>query len=480
MPAQPKSPPNPQPDQTTAASIGAVDYISGLVENAVSQATVPLDTSIFQSIAPSAPSTRTVACMVTHGMGQQVPFETAASIAEAFVRGRQPVSRQVNRVLLSTAPDANLISRIELQYAATATAPAINLHIYEGYWAPLTEGKITYVQALQFLFSGALAGFHTALKHKFSRWIFNDMRELPVKKHTTTVLILVLLFLLLGLGLAALAAVQINHAWTVLKHLLEGPFRALPAALLHAVTSHPAATLRTAVIVALGFVYRYFLHLFVIEYLGDVAIYVSSFKVSVFEDVRNAIQKTVFTIGSQIFAANDPASDPANPRPLYDKVIFVGHSLGSVITYDLINALIAWDTHACSGQHNVVSRISRFITFGSPLDKTAFLFRNQPSQDLHFREAMAALMQPLVLDYALRPFPWVNLYSRKDIVSGYLQYYDFPNPDTPAPTHGPSVPRPPGYNPVQNHPDPAAHTPIYAHLQYWNGQALADQLIRGL
>lgn len=37
------------------------------------------------SFAPTKP--RTIACIVTHGMGQQVPFETVGSIAETFVSG---------------------------------------------------------------------------------------------------------------------------------------------------------------------------------------------------------------------------------------------------------------------------------------------------------------------------------------------------------------------------------------------------------
>ncbi|MDQ2926366.1 MAG: hypothetical protein M3R43_12555, partial [Acidobacteriota bacterium] len=227
------------------------------------------------------------------------------------------------------------------------------------------------------------------------------------------------------------------------------------------------ANLRTLVLIVAALVYRYVLNLFVIEYLGDVAIYVSSYKVSAFEDIRNAIQKIVITLGQQIFQAKDPKTG----EPLYDGVIFVGHSLGSVITYDLINALIVWDTHGCDGEHNVVGRIHRFITFGSPLDKTAFLFRNQPSQDQHYREAMAGLMQAMVLDYALRPFPWVNLYSHRDIVSGILEYYDTPHD---------LRPQLPGYNHVDNRKDPAARTWILAHVQYWEGQEISAQLLAGL
>jgi hypothetical protein len=73
----------------------------------------------------------------------------------------------------------------------------------------------------------------------------------------------------------------------------------------------------------------------------------------------------------------------------------VGRSLGSVVAYDTLNGLLNED----------VSRSTRtqlLLTFGSPLDKTAFLFRAQ-SEFSDVREALAAATQPLIVDYALRP-----------------------------------------------------------------------------
>ncbi|HZL28453.1 MAG TPA: hypothetical protein VFC39_18160 [Acidobacteriaceae bacterium] len=458
-----------QEPETTPPTVGAVGFISSLVYGATSQLPAPGAGSVGVPLTASrSTGRRTIACMVTHGMGQQVPFETAASIAEAFVRGRPPQSKpQANRVRLSTAPDSELVSRMELIYAAQNGEPETHVHIYEGYWAPLTEGKITYVQALSFLFSGAWSGIVTTITRKFDRWIFGRMYDLPPKKHTLFILVAVLLVLAAGLLLAFLCGVELTHFYASLKNLAKQPLLQLPAYLEIIFLTHWRGLIRTALLVVIAFIYRYFLNLFVIEYLGDVAIYVSSYKVSAFEEIRNAIQKKVVTVGQQIFQA----ADPVTGAPLYDGVIFVGHSLGSVVTYDLINALIVWDTQGCSGQHNVVGRIHRFITFGSPLDKTAFLFRNQTSKDHHYREAMAGLMQALVLDYNLRPFLWVNLFSHADIVSGALEYYDTPTT---------SRQLLPNRNPIRSKTDPSAWIPLYAHIQYWKGKALSRQLLAGL
>jgi pimeloyl-ACP methyl ester carboxylesterase len=161
-----------------------------------------------------------------------------------------------------------------------------------------------------------------------------------------------------------------------------------------------------------------------VEYVGDVAIYVSSFKVSRFEETRTKIQETVFSIVRQIYSSRTASADT------YDRVVLVGHSLGSVIAYDALNAAISWDLAEQDDKMGVVRRTHRLITFGSPLDKTAFLFRTQVSGPRFLREALAAQKQPLILSYPdfrpKRAFRWVNIYSRADIISGRLAYYRGP------------------------------------------------------
>ena len=56
------------------------------------------------------------------------------------------------------------------------------------------------------------------------------------------------------------------------------------------------------------------------------------------------------------------------------KIIIVGHSLGSVIAFDTLNRI----THAANidqEKWRSVGKIEGLITFGSPLDKLAFSFR---------------------------------------------------------------------------------------------------------
>jgi hypothetical protein len=149
----------------------------------------------------------------------------------------------------------------------------------------------------------------------------------------------------------------------------------------------------------------------------------------------------------------------------------VGHSLGSVLAYDTLNALINLD-NVCpdNERRGVVRRTRALITFGSPLDKTAFIFRMQASRDEDWiREQLAASAQPLILSYEqYRPltFRWVNIWSSMDIISGSLEYYDDPA--------GPPSPE----QHVENLPDPQAWIPLAAHVQYWDGEVFRKELYR--
>jgi pimeloyl-ACP methyl ester carboxylesterase len=196
--------------------------------------------------------------------------------------------------------------------------------------------------------------------------------------------------------------------------------------------------------------------------------------------VRGKIQDAVFKVVRQVYSARDDADQS---RPLYDKVVIVGHSLGTVIAYDMLNAAISWDMAEKDYSMDVVGRTSALITFGSPLDKTAFLFRTQVSGPQFLREALAAQRQPLILDYEkYRPkesFHWTNIYSRMDIVSGCLMYYDTPeNPDPDTKPEKVDADMAPELcrNPVNNVIDRAAWVPVLAHVMYWKDQKLRDEL----
>lgn len=194
-----------------------------------------------------------------------------------------------------------------------------------------------------------------------------------------------------------------------------------------------------------------------VQYVGDVAIYVAPYKLDEFFQLRNQIRDCVQRVAHAVYAQQrDDGSGPA-----YDQVFVVGHSLGSVVVYDVLNRLVN-DDSASGNALNVVDRTPLLLTFGSPLDKTAFLFAVQAQDTDEAREALAATLQPLIQDYAFRPPQWINIYSPWDIISGPLGFYDPPGSTNPKR--------------VCNQRDPDATTLLTAHVEYWTNPMLFNIL----
>lgn len=196
-----------------------------------------------------------------------------------------------------------------------------------------------------------------------------------------------------------------------------------------------------------------------VEYPGDVAIYITPNKLDRFEKVRQEIKSLARVSAANLYKA---AVDSGELE--YTKVAIVGHSLGSVIAYDTLNYLLTDDT--LSGKPlDVAGRTCLLETFGSPLDKIAFFFTIQGKDSFHIREQLAALVQPLIQNYVeYRTFEWVNVYSPNDIISGHLKFYDLPN-----------VEEPPG---VINLVDDQAVVPLVAHVDYWKNPLVWQELCR--
>lgn len=210
-----------------------------------------------------------------------------------------------------------------------------------------------------------------------------------------------------------------------------------------------------------------------VQYAGDVAAYVTPHTLDKFSELREKIKATVLTKARSVYAA---LSDDGSGYE-YERVSVVGHSLGSVIVYDTLNRLINEDSlaagqvalggAAAGAQYlGVLTRTQQLVTFGSPLDKTAFLFALQGGATSEAREALAATVQPLIQDFRFRTFEWTNVYSPWDIISGPLELYDLPDRSNP--------------NPVDNVSDPEASTLLVAHTEYWKNRKVFEVLYHRL
>ena len=109
------------------------------------------------------------AVLVVHGMGQQVRFEGLDQIAQGLLREtgggtRKPVARTV-RIGDET------YQRLEL-FLPLPDAGEREVHVYEVYWAPITEGEVSLRDVTSFLIGAAFNGlrnFRGALRYTFGR-----------------------------------------------------------------------------------------------------------------------------------------------------------------------------------------------------------------------------------------------------------------------------------------------------------------------
>lgn len=217
--------------------------------------------------------------------------------------------------------------------------------------------------------------------------------------------------------------------------------------------------------------------LLMVEYVGDVTAYVASNKVDSFDELRAKIKQLAKESLSAVFAAKSENDE----RFEYEKVCVVGHSLGSVIAYDTLNRVIADDQLATQidpetgqkfedGPGQIVKRTPVLLTFGSPLDKTAFFFSVIGKTTRHVREQLAAVVQPLIENDRIRErIRWVNVFSRSDIVSGSLDFYELPEWRTDAAQESKCV---------HNVTDEDALVPLVAHVDYWSNKKVWTELLK--
>ena len=421
-----------------------------------------------------------IALLVCHGMGQQVRYETISAVAEAIRNeaDQQGCVTHPVKVRLCEVND-DFLARAELNWSKDGEEHEI--HIYEAYWAPLTEGKVTYWDTVKFLVRAAWNGLWWSkplMRTSFKRWMFGGAYDMPIGRATWIGLLIALVFVIAQIGAIAYVGLALAQQWKLafaqplpqvsgFWHWIAALWQWL-LALVPGIDFVRQGHSWFWVALWIGLVAEtLFVRYFLIEFAGDVAAYISPYKDSKFDDLRHQIRKIGLNVGKAIYGFGERQAT----IPDYPHVVVVGHSLGSVVAYDTLNSLIVADQIcAAHQQRSVMHRTRALVTFGSPLDKTAFMFRMQAnSQQAWTREKLAAAVQPLVVSYShYRPkwFEWVNIWSPMDIISGSLQYYDRPDVPEDHQQH------------VHNMRDSGAWVPFYAHVQYWSKKTLRQQLYR--
>ena len=522
-----------------------------------------------------------IAILVIHGIGRQRPYETL----DQFTRGlanslctfsqawtleprleicKDPLHEQQQWVRTScvlTPPPNDPPPRLISDPAQSIA----QISLFEYYWAPITQDKISYLGSLAFLIQAGLTPFKYLAANLAVLSAVGNRKRIPiivVKEFwrqaclfipLLTLLISLLAFLasqtpdnlyrlvrgisaetivLIGVlavrylyiwttGLALFSSMRAKGTWqaswiwksvlalALVAHVVTWPFWiswvlrwfaallsmiAKGAPVLPRLFGHWGAVLRAVanqtqaphglggwawvnafvflkhsfshphyIFVPLWLLLAYFVRFILISYVGDIAVYVNANELSSSFKSRQQILDECCQALSQILRQRVNPQDSNSPY-VYDRVLIAGHSLGSVIAYDTINQLLNRARSSSPAsltdiQPEDLDKLKGMATFGCPLNKIFYFFRErtQPSQRLRrqivdllhgFRVVSSLLTYPpsaaapagsmqknpdprwaLAEQQLNSDFRWINAYALADPVSGRLSFYDLESAD---------------------------------------------------
>ncbi len=138
--------------------------------------------------------------------GQQVPYETIDGVAQSALRGARAagatiVSSVFRSVRLGTQDKDEIEPQlVRAEFKITeANGSAHEVHVYEAYWTPLTEGKVTATDVVRFLFSSGWNGVRNTTARTYRRWMFDHERQFTLPTERLTLVFLGIMLLLLAL-----------------------------------------------------------------------------------------------------------------------------------------------------------------------------------------------------------------------------------------------------------------------------------------
>lgn len=346
------------------------------------------------------PKKRT-AFLVIHGIGEQNPFETLDAFVSNFLNVliKKNHGKTISIKHKIKQRDGWVENYVSLVKEDREDCP---IDFYEYYWAYRMERKIAFKEIIDWL-----------IKTSDGARKFYDENEEITKEYERK-------------GESAFKKGKLKSRW-YLKHL--GWFlRLSTSSIISKVVSKIPYI--GSIVKFLSPIAKLFISkakkLFV-DYIGDVAIYTTTDVKSKHYDIRKTIlDDSVDEVKALINDKN------------YDEIVLVGHSLGSVIAFDTLNRV----NHAMNTDGKIkdlAGKIKGLVTFGSPLDKIAFFFREHTKEEQYIRRQILAHFHgfkslnlnlqenEMKVENPIKPYldhvRWVNFWDPKDPVCGQLDFY---------------------------------------------------------
>lgn len=353
---------------------------------------------------------RKTAFLVIHGVGQHDKYETLAGFAAGLMLSLQ-VNSEPRRILVPF--DDGVESALTLQWQGQ------QVDIFEYYYQPYLQRAVRGSDVIGFLFRTINSVKDLYGKYEFDSGASTAVGNSGGERRRADQDLIVWHYL-------------INRPTTLPSKLVSWTVRGLYALW----NGMPAPLQKPFEWLASFFIERY-----VIEVIGDLVAYLAIDPKSRLNEKRHEILSACERRIKELLAKTGEAG--------YDQVIVAGHSLGSVVGYDALSR-IARDTSCGRFDLAHSGKLAGFLTFGSPLDKVAYVFWPTSSgngqgggnawerlkENLyagllpHFYgircssalELKSTVEQPQ--STVFEHLKWVNYYSDRDLIAGHLDAYD--------------------------------------------------------
>lgn len=464
------------------------------------------------------------ALLIIHGIGEQNPYETLDSFARGvfhYLRDTNSMNARLCPIEIAHKDWTQVGMRIgvfeegrelpkcpdDFASEPLADEPAENVDIFEYYWAPLTEDKLSAVETVKWvLFTDftPLKYFADNLQEMIGAGMSRAAaraRALRIYARELARVLALYIPLAIGMGLL-LRWLSAKHSWTAALKLIAAhslAYLTVPHGAilllyflfalmawfelqgLWELKQYPGAAIETigdrvwlrlnafgaalflAVALALDLHQGRYVAWHVLSrifgnghwqplagaalaalvsyamtaYVADVAVYTNMDAKSKNFAARNAILDGSTAALKALLSCGQ-----------YDRVILAGHSLGSVIAYDTINEILAQsnagpgpsDDHPSTVLSDAqIGLLKGLVTFGCPLDKIYYFFREHVKRDQAIRAQVLSMLHSFrkvssgreygefTFNYKfaqLDDLIWMNAWARMDFVSGRLQFYD--------------------------------------------------------
>jgi hypothetical protein len=454
------------------------------------------------------------AVLIIHGIGEQHPYETIDQFARNLSRYLRHEGGIDDLKIIPDRVDHNtwVEARVRLQTDRHGPRNGEGLiDLYEYYWAPETENKVSYTQALWWLIrttlspirrldenvkvlqdeSGQRITKNTILGRELLRicllytpflFIFVCLLFLLPDRTTLSGLLssalklnkpshpiaagFAILFFAISIVLTCVVVRQLFQRWLRYKRgwsammsswwlLLTMSIAGLSAMAGSAIANatrlpwgrYVALLWNRKILLAVAILASgKLLQIILRDFVGDLVVYLNTnhkaknyeARVSILQGATQALTRLLKGIVQEELGKK------------YDQVIIVGHSLGSVIAYDVLNSLIN-EYHGAPDQiegkarstdikSEDLEKIKGLVTLGSPLDKVYYFFRENIREEQTIRAQINSFLHSFrkvssgrkygecefvryVPNQLSDDFKWFNAWSNQDPISGALHFY---------------------------------------------------------